>query len=59
MGYKSFISQAGNIPMDLFNPNFGGNISFVNPSIDISVNNSIGIPIKILLSNVSAIFCKK
>lgn len=58
IGYKSFISQTGSIPVDLFNPNFGGNISFVNPTFDISVNNSIGIPIKILLSNVNAFSAK-
>ena len=56
--YISFISQAANIPIGLFTTNFGGNISFVNPSIDINVNNSFGIPINILLSNINAISAK-
>jgi hypothetical protein len=58
IGYKSFVNEVGSIPMQLFNPNFGGNISFVNPTFDISVDNSFGIPIKILLSNVSAFSAK-
>ena len=58
IGYKSFVNQTGSIPVDIFNPKFKGNISFVNPTFDISVDNSFGIPIKILLTNVNAISAK-
>ncbi len=58
VGYKSFVNQAGSIPVDIFKPSFGGNISFVNPTFDISVVNSFGIPISILLTNVSAVSTK-
>jgi hypothetical protein len=54
IGYKSFVNQSGTIPMDIFNPKFKGNISFVNPTFDISIDNSFGVPIKILLTNVDA-----
>ncbi|MFN8205823.1 MAG: hypothetical protein U0T82_00240 [Bacteroidales bacterium] len=53
IGYKSFLNYQGEIQMNLFQNPLGGEIEFAEPSFDINIQNSFGVPIVVQLSNVS------
>jgi hypothetical protein len=53
IGYKSFLNYQGEIQMNLFQNPLGGEIEFAEPSFDINIQNSFGVPIVVKLSNVS------
>jgi hypothetical protein len=53
IGYKSFLNYPGEIQMNLFQNPLGGEIEFAEPSFDINIQNSFGVPIVVQLSDVS------
>jgi hypothetical protein len=53
IGYKSFMNYQGEIQMNLFQNPLGGEIEFAQPSFDINIQNSFGVPIVVQLSAVS------
>jgi hypothetical protein len=53
-GYKSFLNHQGDIELSLFKAPLGGEIEFANPTFDILIRNSFGIPIQVKLSEVSS-----
>jgi len=55
IGYKSYMNDESNVKLDLFqNSPVGGNIEFADPSLNIEVKNSYGVPIQLELSDVKS-----